>query len=686
MALFRATAAGVATVLMLAACQPDLPDTPEFLDMDQDGIENALDPDTDGDGIDNINDDDDDNDGVADKDDDFPLDPSESVDTDHDGIGNNKDTDDDNDGVDDAKDVYPFNSGEWANHDGDALGDNFDPDDDNDGVEDLDDAFPFDASEQLDTDGDGIGNNADTDDDNDGEPDYTDSFPLNPAEQRNNDDDAIGNNEDTDDDNDGVPDTLDAFPLHRHESIDTDGDGIGNNSDDDDDNDGVKDIDDLEPLNASQSTAPSWQFTANAPWDVVNVYRHNQTVRQFEVEDVDQDGLLDITLLTDSELLVMVQQNDGNFEESLINTNGLLTEFRLGNLDEDGFLEVVTFSQATRKIERYDLSGDNASNYTWTGTDVRTFSSGNPVFAVVDTDDNGYAEIIAKQSSSAYFHERSSYQSNYGCGSADNSMHVATFLNSSLPKTLVTSNTGTVVRCSRYNQSNLVSTGPGFQPVELHVADLNGSGTPEMIMTGNHLAIYTALYGDPSQYAPSITLAEGQQVRHAAIADVNGDAIPEIAYSSDISGNLIVLQRTATSSEYQSKTLAVGLSSTANLMFKDWDKDGNIDLLVNSDANGLQAYIPSHLEHQMFTLSGETFRFQASAADADGNALQFELQSGYDAAFFTLNSETGLLASKAPLNGDTPLDENSDNQYELTITASDGTYAITRSIGIRVIP
>ncbi|MDX1474967.1 MAG: cadherin repeat domain-containing protein, partial [Reinekea sp.] len=122
------------------------------------------------------------------------------------------------------------------------------------------------------------------------------------------------------------------------------------------------------------------------------------------------------------------------------------------------------------------------------------------------------------------------------------------------------------------------------------------------------------------------------------------------------------------------------------LMFKDWDKDGNIDLLVNSDANGLQAYIPSHLDHQMFTLSGETFRFQASAADADGNALQFELQSGYDAAFFTLNSETGLLASKAPLNGDTPLDENSDNQYELTITASDGTYAITRSIGIRVIP
>ena len=57
--------------------------------------------DTDGDACDS----DDDADGVLDINDDFPLNPGESIDTDGDGIGNNADTDDDGDGVSDVDEL-----------------------------------------------------------------------------------------------------------------------------------------------------------------------------------------------------------------------------------------------------------------------------------------------------------------------------------------------------------------------------------------------------------------------------------------------------------------------------------------------------------------------------------------------------------------------------------------------------
>jgi len=66
------------------------------------------DRDTDRDGIGDLMDWDDDGDGVPDGEDDFPLDPTESLDSDLDGTGNNADTDDDNDGIPDTSDPAPL--------------------------------------------------------------------------------------------------------------------------------------------------------------------------------------------------------------------------------------------------------------------------------------------------------------------------------------------------------------------------------------------------------------------------------------------------------------------------------------------------------------------------------------------------------------------------------------------------
>ena len=114
-----------------------------------------VDEDFDGDGVGNRIDEDDDNDGTPDSQDDFPLNPNESVDTDGDGIGNNSDTDDDNDGVSDIEDLFPLDPNETVDSDGDGTGDNSD-------------AFPDDPNEWEDSDNDGVGNNSDTNNENHG--------------------------------------------------------------------------------------------------------------------------------------------------------------------------------------------------------------------------------------------------------------------------------------------------------------------------------------------------------------------------------------------------------------------------------------------------------------------------------------------------------------------------------------
>ncbi len=176
-----------------AACQTDPADS------------GSLPLDTDSDGECDANDEDDDGDGVDDWEDEFPLDPAETVDTDDDGIGDNADTDDDDDGWPDENEASCGTDPQLAldrpaDTDSDGECDANDEDDDGDGVDDWEDAFPRDSSESSDNDQDGIGDNADSDDDNDM---LTDLFEI---EQGT--DPLL-----PDTDGDGVSDFADQYPL-----------------------------------------------------------------------------------------------------------------------------------------------------------------------------------------------------------------------------------------------------------------------------------------------------------------------------------------------------------------------------------------------------------------------------------------------------------------------------------------
>ena len=108
----------------------------------------------------------------------------EALDSDFDGDGllDKDDPDIDNDGVENALDEYPYDAtkGE-ADTDSDGVVNSQDTDDDSDGIPDIDDAFPLNPLYYLDTDADGIADLIDTDKDNDGVANSDDIQPIDPT-------------------------------------------------------------------------------------------------------------------------------------------------------------------------------------------------------------------------------------------------------------------------------------------------------------------------------------------------------------------------------------------------------------------------------------------------------------------------------------------------------------------------
>ena len=144
--------------------------------------------------------------------------------------------DSDNDGIANDVDNCPWVANpDQQDTDGDGLGDAWDPDIDDDGVLNDDDNCPYVFNpDQQDTDGDGLGNACDPDDDNDGVFDIDDNCPyvFNPNQQ-DTDGDGLGDACDPDIDNDGVPNDYDNCPyVYNPNQSDIDANGIGDACDD----------------------------------------------------------------------------------------------------------------------------------------------------------------------------------------------------------------------------------------------------------------------------------------------------------------------------------------------------------------------------------------------------------------------------------------------------------------------
>ena len=84
------------------------------------------------------------------------------------------------------------------------------------------------------------------------------------------------------------------------------------------------------------------------------------------------------------------------------------------------------------------------------------------------------------------------------------------------------------------------------------------------------------------------------------------------------------------------------------------------------------------------TAAGENIGAPVMATDADaGDTLTYTL-GGADAASFDIEDTTGQLMTKAALDYEAPADADTDNAYEVTVTASDGNTAADATIAVTI--
>ena len=84
------------------------------------------------------------------------------------------------------------------------------------------------------------------------------------------------------------------------------------------------------------------------------------------------------------------------------------------------------------------------------------------------------------------------------------------------------------------------------------------------------------------------------------------------------------------------------------------------------------------------TAAGENIGDPVAATDADaGDTLTYTL-GGADMASFDIDGATGQLMTKAALDYEAPADADTDNAYEVTVTASDGNTAADATIAVTI--
>ena len=193
-------------------------------------------------------------------------------------------------------------------------------------------------------------------------------------------------------------------------------------------------------------------------------------------------------------------------------------------------------------------------------------------------------------------------------------------------------------------------TGAGHAGVDsVEVFDLSGTGANTLVLDA--LAVFD--------------LTE-ERAGGVASLDVRGDADDRV----DLGGSNFA--RTGTVTED---------GTTYNIY-----RDGNAQIRVEA---GVQVQIPVSTlptftsPATVSVAENQVAAYEAAATDADGDSLSYSL-SGTDAALFTIDANTGEVRFMAAPDFEMPGDDDRDNVYDITVTASDGTNSTNHNVAITV--
>ena len=117
------------------------------------------------------------------------------------------------------------------------------------------------------------------------------------------------------------------------------------------------------------------------------------------------------------------------------------------------------------------------------------------------------------------------------------------------------------------------------------------------------------------------------------------------------------------------------------------------DSVAKQDQQSLEVAVTNLNDNQpQFNLASDSFSVAENstavttiaASDADGDALTYSLVTSAYSSLFSLDSSSGALSFNSAPDFESPLDDDTDNTYELELSVFDGSYTITKAIIITV--
>ena len=180
-----------------------------------------------------------------------------------------------------------------------------------------------------------------------------------------------------------------------------------------------------------------------------------------------------------------------------------------------------------------------------------------------------------------------------------------------------------------------------------------------------------------------------------------GTRYMDIYYSFDgfssetvLGSNIILPNYTTNSADYANINLSVNDGSSLSIRFYFYDLSSYYSYLKNISLNGyatvatpsntapsIDSPIAANVEENLSTV------MTVLATDPEGDNISYSITGGVDQALFTIDATTGVLTFSSAPNFETPVDNGSDNVYNVQVTATDdgaGNLTDSKDIAITV--
>ncbi len=345
------------------------------------------------------------------------------------------------------------------------------------------------------------------------------------------------------------------------------------------------------------------------------------TLSAGQMVDIDNDGDLDLLVLDTATDRLSIMQNDGNggFVEREQLGVGDSTTFTVGDLNNDGLLDIVT-NTSSNAIEVFFGGASSFGGAT-------TFDPGIPgqvmAIGIVDLDGDGNVEVLTAHDSGSF---------------------------------AVQTGVGGTTTYDKIHLGQLLSGGISV-PGGMRITDFNGDGRPDVLINdGTSLSIFNG--NGTLGLSLSQTITPGGNLLDFDVGDLNRDGYQDVVLGTDINVQRFLgvspgRVEGAASQTFDPGTLEGGVvTSASHVALRDLDNDGVLDYalgyrggvlsLLLDEAGSIRASAAS------VPPSGPAVSFLATG-DLNGDGV-IDFISGDDLNFSVRLAQTAQSSTVALLN------------------------------------